>query len=454
MTKRVLGTVLISLWVWAPLVAQDEFPSLDQSVSSNDEILRRLNRLEALVGHSSIGSDEAPAQQSLDEETIVDKALQLTGATNLVEAVEYPIVNLTGFFQADVGWVNQDAASLSAVGDAEDGTHFRRARLAAVGNVAPNVSYMLEMDFAFPGRPSFMDVWGELHDTPFHNVRFGQYRQPFGLDGLTSVKDLTFLERNLAFAFLPFRQTGVMSYGHSEEMDMSWWISGFRAPVDVFGNNTGDNGGYGMAARLTAVVLDDGKGGIVHVGGAYSFIEPSTGTVQYRNQPEFFVSDEILGSTPFFVDTMSIATDRVNLYAGEIAATSGRWHAQGEIVYAAVDRSGASTATFSGVSVQSGWLLLGGHRPYDRKNAVLGRVVPVYIDGFNHAWEIAARYSYLDLNDGGINGRQLSDVTAGFNWYLNQFTKFQFNYVHAFLKTAGAGDSDADIVAFRAQIDF
>ena len=452
MVNRTLGAMLISLCLSASLVAQDE---LDQTVTSNDEILQRLNHLESLVGQSSV-QHASSAQQADEGDTIVDQAFQLAGASNVVEGIKYPTANLTGFFQADIGWVNQDAANLSAVGDAEDGAHFRRARLAAVGKVAPNASYMLEMDFAFPGRPSFMDVWGELSDTPFHNVRFGQYRQPFGLDGLTSVKELTFLERGLPFAFLPFRQTGVMSYGHSEAEDMSWWISGFRAPVDVFGSNTGDNGGYGMAARLTAVALDDGEGSVLHVGGAYSFIEPSTGTVQYRNQPEFFVSDENLGSTPFFVDTGAITTDQVNLYAGEIAATSGPWHAQGEVVYAVVDQTAGSTATFSGLSFQSGWILTGEHRPYNRKNAVLGRIIPHndYDFTFGGAWEIAARYSYLDLKDAGVNGGMLSTITAGLNWYLNQFTKFQVNYVHADVKTSGIGDSDANIVAVRAQVDF
>ena len=164
----------------------------------------------------------------------------------------------------------------------------------------------------------------------------------------------------------------------------------------------------------------------------------------------------MLGATPFFVDTLGISTNTVNLFGGELAATSGSWHAQGEVVYAVVDRKAAGSATFSGASIQSGWILTGEHRPYDRKNGVLGRIVPH--ENFGHgcsgAWEIAGRWSYLDLNDGGINGGQLHDLTAGFNWYLNRNTKFQLNYVHAFLKTAGVGDSDADIVAMRAQVDF
>ncbi|WP_145105981.1 porin [Gimesia panareensis] len=131
---------------------------------------------------------------------------------------EFPTVRLTGFFQADSVWFGQDSKSIQAVGDVQNGADFRRARLAATGDAWENVGYMLEMDFAFPGRPSFMDVWMEVRDVlGGNNVRIGQYRQPIGMDALTSVKELTFLERALPFAFLPFRQIGAMYFGNTAD---------------------------------------------------------------------------------------------------------------------------------------------------------------------------------------------------------------------------------------------
>ncbi|MDA1018116.1 MAG: porin [Planctomycetota bacterium] len=170
-----------------------------------------------------------------------------------------------------------------------------------------------------------------------------------------------------------------------------------------------------------------------------------------------FVPVGVPAAIPFFVDSGPIATDVVNLFAGELAATSGSWHAQGELIYAMVNRPVGQSVTFSGASVQSGLILTGEHRPYDRKSGVLGRIVPREDFGLSSgygAWEIAARWSYLDLNDGDISGGQLHDVTAGLNWYLNRYTKLQLNYIRAFLKTPGLGNSNADIVALRAQVDF
>ena len=67
---------------------------------------------------------------------------------------------------------------------------------------------------------------------------------------------------------------------------------------------------------------------------------------------------------------------------------------------------------------------------------------------------MATRWSYIDLNDADVRGGRLNDVTFGLNWYLNAFTKFQLNYIHAMLDSPVNGESDANIMAARAQLDF
>ena len=43
------------------------------------------------------------------------------------------------------------------------------------------------------------------------------------------------------------------------------------------------------------------------------------------------------------------------------------------------------------------------------------------------AWQIGVRYAYLDLQDEGIKGATLNDVTLGLNWFLNPNMKVQWN---------------------------
>ncbi|MEZ6153532.1 MAG: hypothetical protein R3C09_25815 [Pirellulaceae bacterium] len=59
---------------------------------------------------------------------------------------KYPDYKITGVFQLDTARFAQSGESRLVLGDIQDGTGFRRARLAAVGNVSERGSYMLEFD--------------------------------------------------------------------------------------------------------------------------------------------------------------------------------------------------------------------------------------------------------------------------------------------------------------------
>jgi phosphate-selective porin OprO/OprP len=115
------------------------------------------------------------------------------------------------------------------------------------------------------------------------------------------------------------------------------------------------------------------------------------------------------------------------------------------------------TSTLSAFYVQSGYFLTGEVRPYNKVAGVFGRVRPLHNfgeDGGLGALEVAARYSYMDLNGLNFEGGRLNDLTVGLNWYLNQFTKLQLNYIRAFLNDPIHGASEASVYALRAQVDF
>ncbi|MFM8220119.1 MAG: porin, partial [Planctomycetaceae bacterium] len=70
------------------------------------------------------------------------------------------------------------------------------------------------------------------------------------------------------------------------------------------------------------------------------------------------------------------------------------------------------------------------------------------------AWEVAGRWSYIDLNSRDIQGGRLNDATLGLNWYLTANAKVQFNYIRAFLDNPVHNDSVTNIFGLRTQIDF
>jgi phosphate-selective porin OprO/OprP len=380
----------------------------------------------------------------------------------------YPDVRLSGVFQLDWLNFNQDDANKAVVGDLENGTDFRRARLQALGKLHENVNFSLEFDFGTIGRPSFMDVWLELDDfADVARIRVGHFREPVGLDAMTSVRSLTFLERALPMALVPFRRTGVMAHGHDQDQTTSWAIGGFRTNADPFGGDVGDNSGYSLASRLTHLVWYDERSdgrGYMHVGGAFSWEDPDDRQARFFAQPEVFEIDVNAPAIPSFVDTGFIPATQYHVAGAESIINVGSFCVQGELLFASVDQIGAPALYFPGYYVQAGYMLTGEHRPYDRNVASAGRIRP--LENFfairtcqrdfaygTGAWEVATRLSGLDLSNETIRGGNLTDWTVGLNWYWNPRTKLQFNYIHAWLNR-DTGNSEADIIAVRAQADF
>ena len=85
--------------------------------------------------------------------------------------------------------------------------------------------------------------------------------------------------------------------------------------------------------------------------------------------------------------------------------------------------------------------------------------------GYWGAWELAGRYSVIDLNDrlgfkDGIAGGDQTVYTAGLNWYVNRNVRVMFNYLHGTIGKQLSGvvptntGAKFDAAAMRAQVSF
>lgn len=448
--------------------------------------------------------DSSPPTPATSDVTSLEQQLQaLRSELGLLKdglsKPKYPTVEVHGVFQADSGWFHQtdnNIATLhdlqilegvpaaSANGDLRDGADFRRARLSANGSVMPNMNYFFQMDFAFPGRPTFTDVWMELTNVPIlGNVRIGQWKQPFSLEVVSSFRYTTFPERSVLFqAFTPFRHIAVGFYDYSEDERMTWAASVYRSGQDQFGDSIADAGGYAGVARVTVLPWweEDGRR-YLHTGVAYNYVTPPNHVGQFRTIPEYFIGAQAgttLGTagiatptafngTPFFVDTLPLKINDYNLLGTELLWVNGSFSWQTEGMFLWADRQNGTSDYFPGFYTQVGYFLTGEHRPYLRKAGAIDRIS--VRRPFGHyrgddcewgwgGWELAARFSYIDLNTktdaGAPSGGRLKDMTFGLNWYLNSFSKIQFNYIRAFLDNPTHGASTADIFGLRAQVDF
>jgi phosphate-selective porin OprO/OprP len=349
----------------------------------------------------------------------------------------------------DLEWIGTPKAPVFV--DLEDGVEFRRARIYLSGEVGDNVEFKAQYDFA-GGAAAFKDVYVGLTNVPYvGGLRVGQFKEPFSLDELTSSNDITFMERALPNVFAPSRQTGLMVHGTALEERMTYAAGVFKS-VNDYGNGY-DDGTYAYTARVTGLPWYEDEGRqLIHLGAAYSVRNPDD-PIRYRQRPE------VHGTSTRFVDTGNMWADDVQLFGLEAAGVYGPLSLQAEYIRTDVDSPLVGDRTFDGWYAYVSYFLTGEHRAYKTSEGAFTAIKPKNNFGFGEdggsgAWELALRYSTLDLNDGNfLRGGEEDNITAAVNWYLNPNAKVKFEYVRADIDhDLYAGD--LDIFQTRFQFSF
>jgi phosphate-selective porin OprO/OprP len=143
-----------------------------------------------------------------------------------------------------------------------------------------------------------------------------------------------------------------------------------------------------------------------------------------------------------------------------------------------VDQRGAAPSySFDGWYGEATWVLTGESRVYNSATSSFSNPkprIPFSLSGGGWgAWELAARYSDLDLNDragvlgksipaGGLRGGDQRIFTTGLNWYPNNALKFELQFQNVEINRIGTLQGVAnseigqtyDTIALRSQIQF
>jgi phosphate-selective porin OprO and OprP len=414
---------LVAVVAWATIAAV-------QPAFAKDDLLETL----AQKGVITMAEyEKLKAQRKTEVTMTTDDGIKLTSGDNST-SIQFGTLQ-----QFDAADYDEDNAKLS------NGTDLRRSRLSINGNFLTDWQYRVEYEFV--GTAGITDAYVAYTRYKPFTVTAGQFKQPFGMEALAQDKGVTFMERGLPFAFVTTRAPGLMLSSSGTH----WTAAGgvFGEPVGNANTAPAGDEGYGVVGRTTWAPFSQDNH-VLHFGLGYVYREPTqdnstntTGpkfrTVRFRTKPESNVLAQRFVDTGELVDVDSYTIGGLEL--------GMQWNAlswQSEYQWTDVDRKTTDDLRFDGWYSQIAYTLTGEPRPYRTERGIFDGVRPnrnFGADGWG-AFEIAFRFSGIDLTNEDIDGGRERDATYGLNWYLNQFLRLSFNIVEVLDVNGGPFDGE------------
>jgi phosphate-selective porin OprO and OprP len=399
-------------------------------------------------------------------------------------------------------------APSGGIGRQNEAVNFRRLRLRSEGTMYENVGWVVQPDFAnaanvsnVPGNPpgfpnslnqagfpagqtlaivpSLTDCYVTIMKLPVvNNIRIGNFKEPMGLEHMTSSRFLDFMERSYIQDMIhgPFNNgfsPGAMFFDWTEDQNATWQVWGGPNQANLFGYHVGQGQWAGTVRGSYLPYYDEPSNGryFVHMATSLSARKPDQGQDRFRIRGDLRDGPPSTLNTNY-LDTGSFLTSFQYIANAEFLAVWGPWTVQSEYMATFLEDSaynilnnqtaggvpvtanipasqqslytaflaghGGGNVFFESAYVELLYFLTGENRGYDRRMGICDRIVPINNFFWTRsrdggacgwgAWQVGARYNFVNLNSGMINGGILHSMTAGINWFLNPNLKFQFNY--------------------------
>jgi phosphate-selective porin OprO/OprP len=374
--------------------------------------------------------------------------------------------------------------------DLSSGANFRRAQLGIQGKVFGDWSYYFNYDFAGAGGTEtpghIQQIYVQYDGLAPWAFRIGAFPASAGLEDNTASADTIFLERNSPSDLA--RNIG----GGDGRNGIAITYAGERiyGALTYTGNKVQDSGSFdeqqAVVSRLSYLAYASSNlNAVVSVNGtdAFHIADTAAGanapqTITLSDPPELTVDN----TGTKFVSTGALDADQVWEWGVESAVQYQNLYGQaGYFQYGVDSRTTAGGFNFDGWYAQATWVLTGESRNYSSSTGSFTNPkprIPFSLSGGGWgAWELAARYSDLNLNDnagapgaalpaGGLRGGDQRIVTVGLNWFPTSVLKFELQYQninigrigtipagfgHGALSNADVGQT-LNTIAFRSQI--
>jgi phosphate-selective porin OprO/OprP len=381
----------------------------------------------------SVESDlppEAEAQaQDADAYALPDFADKTLAAAKVVDEKDRFSVKLGfAFLPADYTFFDQDAESITQVGEQEDQYEVRSLRFMARGHFEflRKWNYMVSYEYkgfdkTTDAKWTTTDVMVSTEIAGLGKLSLGKIKEFHAYEMVGDAANLPHSERLLSPFFIS-RNNGISLSNTMLDQRATWTVGGYWGT------------GKDATARVTALPMISESGNeYLHVGASVRYYSGDGDKLRFKGKPASNVTSN-------YVDTGTLAADHAWNTGLEVLWAKGGYSLLGEYITSSVRSESLGTPRFDGWYLTAGWVLSGEHRPYDRKAGYARRVQP---KGRWGALEAVARVGRVDLADGRVDGGEMDGYWLGLNWWATRRWKASVGYGNIDLDKGGlTGNTD------------
>lgn len=310
-------------------------------------------------------------------------------------------------------------------------------RLGAVLRFLENWEAKIELGYG-DSKVSLKDVYLNYAFSN-HSLRLGHFYEPFGNARVGST-NYRLMTNAVADKILGnSRRLGITYSYYCKAFN---FMGGVFSDGDIQKSKPRDQG-YNVAAK--AVVrpwMQDRK--VVHIGVAPRFSSGQDQVTFRGGVPTDLLNKE---DDTFLKAEVSQVINQWKLDL-ELILTYNKWYFQGQYYLAHLNRSAADNYNARGGYAQAGYMILGAEHNYNPRTGMIANPAP-------RSLEVVVRYNNVNLNDAGIRGGRMSDVTAGMNYFINKYVVAKVNYTRLMMgHSALRGGQDFNLLQGRIQFFF
>ena len=372
-------------------------------------------------------------------------------------------IGITGRLHFDVGGYSyQPNTALTVPQAMRNGVNARRARIGLLGTFANYWDFGLVLDGggSQDGTATLNNAFIGYKGIKGMVIEGGYMDVPYTLDEATSSNNITFMERATPQVLATDIAAGDNRAAFGvRAFDKRWWAGAYlTGPTTGYDHTT--RVPVGTTARVAFLPIDSDAATLL-IGGDLLYLWdtgglPNTNQLRLRDRPEVRIDPTRI------IDTGVLnGVDNARVLSAELGGRFGDLYFQGEYFHYHINRTGFSDLNFTGGYAQASYVLTGEKRRYSTSSGAFGGINPknpFQPGGGWGAWEVAARYSYVDLNNDLVFGGTQRNLTFGLNWYVNSNMRFMLNWIHGEVERRNLAGADLgakyNAVAMRAQVAF